>query len=212
MIDAIETFEHNGFTVKICADPDPCDPRKEFDHMVTLACWHRRMDLGDERIDPGTTIKTIVGDVRRAGDKALAILPLYIYEHGGVTMRTGEFSDPFDSGQVGWAYVTRKNAEKMGCVNATPVESVAHEKLTGRAVRYDRDFFEKAIRDEVKEYDDYLTGQVFGYIVEDEEGDELESCWGFYGELDYVRQEAKSAAEHARRPGQVDGGCDARCE
>lgn len=190
---AIETFKHNGLTVKICSDPDPSDPRKEFDHVSTLACWHRRSRLGDRQI-VGMSADELREEV---GEEILAILPLYIYEHGGITMSTGAFSDAFDSGQVGWGYVTKRQAEKLG----TPPEG-------GESLQA---YHERVIREEVAEYDQYLTGQVYGYVVEDEDGDELDSCWGFYGELDYVRQEAKSAAEHARRAGAVEGGCTASC-
>ena len=85
------------------------------------------------------------------------------------------------------------------------------EKLTGKAVRYDRAFFEEAIRGEVAEYDQYLTGQVYGYVIEDEDGDHVDSCWGFIGGLDYVRTSAKEAAEGCRPIGQVDGACNASC-
>jgi len=36
------------------------------------------------------------------------ILPLYLYDHGGITMSTGAFSCPWDSGQVGWIYAPKK--------------------------------------------------------------------------------------------------------
>ncbi len=36
------------------------------------------------------------------------ILPLYLYDHGGITMRTNPFSCPWDSGQVGWIYAPKK--------------------------------------------------------------------------------------------------------
>jgi hypothetical protein len=37
----------------------------------------------------------------------------------------------------------------------------------------------------VSVYDDYLTGNVYGFIVEERNGDdweEVDSCWGFYGD------------------------------
>jgi hypothetical protein len=196
MLHEIETFQHNGFTVKLCLDPCPENPRKVFDHMATLYCCHRGYDLGDTtpawRNEPLSKEEIIE---REGAGQVLAILPLYVYEHGGITMSAGGFSDRWDSGQVGWGYVTREGAEKMGCIGET----------------YDTAFFERAIKGEVEEYDHYLTGQVYGYVVEDAEGDELESCWGFYGDLDYVRSEARSAAEHARPLGKVDGGATASC-
>jgi len=49
---------------------------------------------------------------------------------------------------------------------------------------------------EVKLYDRYLTGDVYGYIIEDDDGNRIDSCWGFYGDKDAVSQ-AKEMAEHA---------------
>lgn len=37
---------------------------------------------------------------------------------------------------------------------------------------------------EVAVYNDYLTGNVHGYILKDSEGNEMESCWGFLGDLE----------------------------
>ena len=41
-------------------------------------------------------------------------------------------------------------------------------------------------------YDQYLTGDVWGYVIEDSESHEIESCWGFYGE-DYCMAEGEDA-------------------
>jgi len=202
-----EKFQHNGFTVTIYYDPDPLDPR-ENDNLSVLACWHRRERLGDEQIE-GMSAKEVIKRVRDSGDKILALLPLYLYQHSGMTMRCAPFSCPWDSGQVGWGYVTRSGAEKMGCVG------VHHKRLDDGTVvedgTWDKARLEDAIRSEVEEYDNFLTGQCYGYEVTDEDGDHIDSSWGFVGDLDYVRKEAKSAAEHAEPLGKVHGGCNASC-
>jgi len=36
------------------------------------------------------------------------ILPLYLYDHSGITMSTSVFSCPWDSGQVGWIYASKQ--------------------------------------------------------------------------------------------------------
>ena len=42
----------------------------------------------------------------------------------------------------------------------------------------------------------YLTGEVYGYEIEDPDGEEDgDSCWGFYG-FDYCMQEARSIVDH----------------
>ena len=199
--DKIESFQHNGRTVTIYRD-DQCESPREYDNLAVLTCCHPRYTLGDEQHrEPmtETEVRESVGDV-------LAILPLYLYDHGGITMRTGPFGDRWDSGQVGWAYVTKASAEKMGCVGD---RHDGDGKVVGQ---WDEAALQEAIRVEVNVYDDFMTGQCYGYVVTDADGDELESCWGFLGDLDYVRKEAREQAESARNPGQVDGLCDARCE
>lgn len=51
-------------------------------------------------------------------------------------------------------------------------------------------------------YGDWAWGNVFGYIIEDAEGDEIDSCWGYYGdEFDKsgLEEAALNAADcHAR--------------
>ena len=48
---------------------------------------------------------------------------------------------------------------------------------------------------EVKTYDQYLTGDVWGYIIEDDSGEVLDSCWGFFGH-DYCEEEAKAQLKY----------------
>ena len=44
---------------------------------------------------------------------AKTIVPLYCYEHGNITVSTGAFSCPWDSGQTGWVISTKENDEKL---------------------------------------------------------------------------------------------------
>jgi hypothetical protein len=76
-----------------------------------------------------------------------------------------------------------------------------------RITKAAREQAERCLRQEVETYDDYLTGQVYGYVVRepvlDENGDddgtgEEESYWGFYGE-EYCKEEARHVAECMRR-------------
>ena len=38
-----------------------------------------------------------------------------------------------------------------------------------------------ALKDEVEVYDQYIRGDVYGFIIEDLQGNNVDSCWGFYG-------------------------------
>lgn len=213
----IERFEHAGRTVVIYCDTDAPNPR-EWDNLATLCCWHRRENLGDRQI-PGMgeqALRDLLTNTE--GEEVLAIVPLWLYQHSGMSMRASKgrpgypFNCQWDSGQVGWGYVTKARAIEMGCV---PGESFTSAE--GEVTKYDTAFFENAIIEEVGTYDDYLTGRCFGYQVLDEDGDVLESCWGFYEASDakgpeYTRRSAKEAAEYARSPGQVDAPATAMCD
>lgn len=170
MHDPVETFEVNGFTVEIHNDSDPANPRKEYDHVGTMVCDHRLYDLGDKK-----------GSPEDIPDDAIC-LPLYLYDHGGITMSTSPFSCPWDSGQVGVIYCTKEKAIKeWGKKRFT-------KKVEERAIKY--------LVGEVEEYDAYISGEVYGYIVKDEDGIEIDSCWGYYGKK-YAVEEGKEAAMHS---------------
>jgi hypothetical protein len=66
----------------------------------------------------------------------------------------------------------------------------------------------KAARSLISEWNQYLAGDIYGYVVEDGEGNHLDSCWGHYG-LDHAVSEGRAAAEYLaegmamRRPAAV---------
>lgn len=70
-------------------------------------------------------------------------------------------------------------------------------KKNGKSIRL-RSASMRLLKGELEEFGKYLQGDVYGYVITgpDNTGKEIEeSCWGFYG-MDYVREEAKSIAEH----------------
>lgn len=107
------------------------------------------------------------------------VSPLYLYDHSGLSIRTTPFSCRWDSGQVGFAIIFKSQIEKGW----------------GTLENW-RETADRVIEGEVKVYDDYLTGNVYGFevYVDDEIAD---SCYGFYGDVDeYILGEAKSSAEY----------------
>lgn len=102
-------------------------------------------------------------------------LPLYLYDHSGITMNTSGFSCGWDSGQVGIIVVPKyaiRHLWHTGGVNALTKKEVA--------------VWERRLKGEVETYDHYLTGACYGGIIEtraseDDEWEEEDSCWGFYG-------------------------------
>jgi hypothetical protein len=169
-METIETFKVGNLTVRIEPDQNPGSPR-EWSNFGKMVCCHRRYKLGDEQSDHDG-IQAIIDD------KDNICLPLYLYDHSGITMNTTGFSCPWDSGQVGIIYCSktdiRKEFRTAGPANIEKARAL--------------------LRSEVEVYDQFLRGDVYGYVVEDESKNNLESCWGFYG-LEYCRGEARSQAE-----------------
>jgi hypothetical protein len=198
MQSPFETIEHMGYTIELHQDEDTIDPREDYDHLGHMVCWHRCYNLGDEQPiqSPEAWLIDLAADYNPSDreiedeeaawkilEKHIVCLPLYLYDHSGITMNTGGFSCPWDSGQVGWIYVTRKEMLKEWS------RKKWSKKLWGKAV--------DLLESEVKTYDDYLTGNVYGYVILDPDGEDVDSCWGFYGDPNkYMVQECKSIIEH----------------
>lgn len=106
--------------------------------------------------------------------EGMVILPLYLYDHSGITMNTTGFSCPWDSGQVGWIYADREMIEKE------------YGKVTPETLETAR----RVLEGEVKEYDCYISGQCYGFQLFKDE-DEIDSCWGFLGDLRDVQDAVK---------------------
>jgi hypothetical protein len=171
------TIDYKGYEIKILYDDDSESPIV-WDNLGTMVCFHRKYDLGDKHdfYDPD--------DVREYLKQNDCIaLPLYLYDHSGITMSCAPFSCPWDSGQVGIIYVE--------------VEQVKKEWGWKRLTKKRREKIEGILRSEVETYDDYLTGNVFSYTVE-RFGDLIDSCCGFYGDpkKSGIIEEAKSIVDY----------------
>jgi hypothetical protein len=174
-VEAVKTEKHNGRTIKIIQDQEPMSPR-EWDNLGTMVCWHRRSNLGDKQSrDAPTTIED-ASEIEKHGG---VVLPLYLYEHSGMTMDTIGFSCPWDSGQVGIIYAEKATILKE--YNVTDVTPEIRERVL------------KVLRSEVETYDQWLQGDVYGFVIEDAEGEHLDSCWGFFGVEDCLEAAKESS-------------------
>lgn len=109
-------------------------------------------------------------------EKYLYIVPISVYEHSAIKIYAGSPCCQWDSGQVGFAYVVRKD--------------YASEKNF-------EEWADKCIDGECETYTRYLNGWVYGLVITklDEEGEmtneEVENGWGFYEDSDKMEDYAK---------------------
>ena len=94
------------------------------------------------------------------------MLPLYLYDHSGITMSTSPFSCPWDSGKVGYIVASPEAIRKNFGVKRASKKMYKHA--------------EHILKDEVRVYDYFLKGDVWmvswGSVEENSE-----DCCGFYG-------------------------------
>lgn len=220
-------FDH-GIKAHIIQDMDPMDPRKEWDHVATMICGHRRYELGDVQANGDMTLlenvldhankpmrclrckrevdnvwgnyghfeidadgneqleETCGGEPIELDMSEFVILPLYLFDHSGLSISTSSRmfsaidSAGWDWGLLGVIYMHFDDIKKAYMLDVVSDSAIEQAKQLMIA--------------EVQEYDQYLTGDVFGYSIEDAKGDTLDACWGFYG-VDFCISQAKEAAE-----------------
>lgn len=173
-MEAIKQYEYKGYTIEIHYDEWGESPR-EWDNLGTMATFSSRYDIGDAHnfTNAGELINYI-----NDNEDNLYYLPVYIYDHGGIALSTSPFGDRWDSGQIGFIYMTKEKAKEEGITE--------YEALD----RLDR---------EVKTMDDFVRGNVYGYKVFNDEGEELDSCWGYIGRIEDCEEAAESVVDYYDR-------------
>lgn len=166
----METIKYKGYTIRIEQDHFAEDPIAEWDGNAKYALFHNRYRLqNDTDLDPddyGGWDELEEALIKKY--KPFALLPVYMYSHSGDTISTSPFSCRWDSGQIGFVFVDRERF----C------------KDWGREFkeRHDVRKIEQDLKDNVKLYDHYITGEVYRVdIMEDGDDETIDCCGGYYG-------------------------------
>lgn len=97
----------------------------------TFWAWHKRYSLGTSSAHkPRHQDYGSWDELRRAIIKAMnpvAILPVYMYDHGELVFSTSQFTCPWDSGQVGFIFATREDIKQLGIKRVTARTRIALE-------------------------------------------------------------------------------------
>lgn len=161
--------------IRYC-DPEKVCPKCESDDLY----WDKDQDTfecgacGALRDDP----KLIRPDVF----KDYHLFPLEAYIHGGVRLyfRGGCVVDrAWDVSQVGAVLVSKQEWP-------------------------DQDKAVNAAKGLIDTWNDYLSGNVYGFVITDSNGQDVESCWGFYGDYDKeggALLEARAIIDHMTNNG-----------
>jgi hypothetical protein len=197
MSNPVEVLTNGNMTGKIYYDEDCENPREFYDAYGTMICKHKKYILGDEKASKDffngdnefESWDEVEGCLIQEYN-AEVILPFSLYDPSGLSMHIGRCHG-WDSGQVGFIY-----ASKEKCIEEFGKD-------------FSRDKIVKLLESEVEEYDNFLRGECYYFVVTrpkiiethcphcneligTEEVEEIvDSCSGMIGQK-YVLEEVKS--------------------
>ena len=168
-----------GYTLSI--EPDECyESPREWDNMAKMICFHKRDALGDKH--DYKHCDYLGWDGMEAAlvkkEKPIVIRRLYMMDHSGLTISTDSSrfracdSNGWDWGTLGFVLVPRGHPELKGLRKDKAMERANHTVDT-----------------EVEVYNQYLSGDVWCWVIKDPDGAVVESCGGCYG-CKYAEEEA----------------------
>ena len=208
--EPVEEQKYRGYTIKYFNEEYIEDPRKEWDSLGTMVCEHKRYDFGDEDFGNATSHagnwddafalyiadkyrlfdysedkhESLLGKAYKYIEKNIVYLPVYMYDHSGITINTTGFLSKWDSGQIGFIYAHKNTIRKEYGIKHVTQKYIDRTK--------------EVLNGEIEVYDAYISGNVLYYCVEDANGSLVDSLHGFYivnQNYKYIEEEAKYAVD-----------------
>ena len=172
--DILDTILYKDCAIKIYQDEDTQNPDEWGDNNLFLVGFHRDFTVENILVSEDICRAVLEGDIKKRDDdddyiresakeltKQYHVFGLEAYIHGGVALslsREGNFPDRrWDVSQLGAVFVSKKETKSR----------VKARKLALGLI---------------ETWNDYLSGNVYGFITETKIGNDVGSCWGFYGD------------------------------
>lgn len=186
--------KYKGLTIKIYPDDSANSPDEGGgDDGLFLVHFHRDCQIEREKIITEDDLRRWYQGEEIDQEKQYHIFAVEAYIHSGVVLALANDQRYFPDRQ--W------DVSHVGAVLASK-----NEWSMRKAAK-------NAARGLIETWNAYLSGDVYGYVIENGEGENLGSCWGFYPELGrpnevYCLDEARAAVgaivaekqrEHAKK-------------
>jgi hypothetical protein len=192
-MEKIETIEHEGYRINVYSDPDPQSPDEWKDENLFLTGYdsrnfwveregfteaHIRAMLAGGKYEDGSENSDAKSD-----RKAYRIFMLHPYTHSGTTLRLGGYQAK--KWTLDEAYGNRIDGVVLVARSEWNNERKALDAAAGL----------------VNEWNDYLSGSVYGYMIETPDGGGEEGgCWGFSGyPYTHMLEDAKAEVEAMKK-------------
>lgn len=191
MIEPLHTERYKNCTIKIYPDEDAQSPDEWEDDNIFLVAYHRNFTVKRDEIVTEDQVKMILSGEYKEKEaeeyekkeackdimRKYHIFGLEAYIHSGVVLalvREGNFPD------------RQWDVSYLGAVLVAKTEWKTKDKAR------------KAALSLIETWNDYLSGNVYGYQAEGSNGEEIGGCSGFYGDYEKsgMLQEAKSLIDY----------------
>jgi len=182
IIKVVKELTLDGYEFRLTTNYDEFSwsPREGDCNFGKLVCHTRNYDLSDVEINSGSDVwREMLRDIdpKHRGamldgelcsdfddskenrnailirmNKHFLILPVYMYDHGGIDLSTSGFSCRWDSRQIGFIYISRKAVRENYGVRA--INAQLRDKVLG------------FLTQEVKTYSQYINNEAYAWTME----------------------------------------------
>jgi hypothetical protein len=181
MREAYETIEKEGFVASIFSDEWAEYPFDNMDGMGDFSCWNNRREEESRYCELlGFDIDTH----ERIGKPHNLAVEIDKYEHSGISYSVrGEGMNCRWDTSKGWAVWF-------------PDKCALDDIMTRKTKKAQRNRAVVMARQACELFNQWTNGDVWFYNIEDEQGNDVDSCGGFYG-IESVREEVNSQLDYA---------------
>ena len=153
---------------------DSCESPREWDNLtVIVTIENNHNTIGDFQVNNSEELRQMLED-----KKAKYAMPLYMYEHSGISLKCFEdkvgypYNDQWDAGCIGMVFTTEELLKDTGLTHMTKNEVMDQMKA------------------EVDVYSNWCNGECYGFRLSKVSDcdkcnqtveQEIDSCYGFYG-------------------------------
>ena len=156
---------------------DSCESPREWDNLtVIVTIENNHNTIGDFQVNSSEELRQMLED-----KKAKYAIPLYMYEHSGISLKCFEdkvgypYNDQWDAGCIGMVFTTE---ELLHRYNITGLTHMTKNEVIDQ------------MKAEVNVYSNWCNGECYGFRLSKVSDcdkcnqtveQEIDSCYGFYG-------------------------------
>lgn len=157
-----QTQKVGKYTIEVKYSEYPPDSPRNWDNAWKFMFTHKRFYMPNEtdiRFDDYYSWDELENALK---ESYLHVIPVWMFDHSGLSFGIGNEPCPWDSGQIGFAVLSETDFDEF------ELDGMSDEQLIEMLIE-DLDVFER-----------YVNGVNYEYAILDEHGEILDSCTGYY--------------------------------